>query len=194
MEGNTKRCASVGLGHESLVGRAQTGASFEGFSEHWNSLTVRERRIAEEAAIENWNDPELLEFSKKMHELALLKKHLLSEWISVACPSSAKTGVVVSVEVIQTLFKTAYDELEVMRGFHQRLFRTREYRLYVLKVADQICLTDPDALLALNALRDAVIPHVLASDFSETVAKQLSCVCKAFYRSYERNYRGEEMQ
>jgi hypothetical protein len=43
---------------------------------------VKERRIAEEAAIENWDNPELLDFGKTLNQVVLLKKHLLNEWTS----------------------------------------------------------------------------------------------------------------
>jgi hypothetical protein len=138
------------------------------FLEHWNSLTVRQRRIAKQAAMENWNDPELLEVANHLNELALLEKHLLSEWVPIACPSSAKTGVIISVEFIQILFKPACDDHEVMKGFHQKLFRTREYCRYVQIIADEICQQTKCTFGSATVARRS-IAHV----FCETVVLRL---------------------
>jgi len=164
--------------------------TFDGFHQHWNSLTVKERRIAEETAIENWDNPELLDFANNLGEMALLKKHLLSEWCSFACPSSAKTGIIVGADQLEALFKTNCAPHEVLWEFHHtHLFQTTEYSRYVLKVANEICLTNADGIVALMALRHAVIPYLLANGFSSSVGKQLSCVCKALQQSYNRNCR-----
>jgi hypothetical protein len=170
--------------------------SMTGYGEHWNGLTLKERRIAEESAIDNWDNPELLDFSKNLNKVAQLRKHLLSEWTSFKCPSSAKTGVVVSVNQIESLFGAAESAeadtssaAAILWEFHRRyLFRSKEYCHYVLKVANEICLSPTNGTLAVAALRDTVIPFFLAKGFPKRLAKQLSCVCKALQRSYIRHF------
>jgi hypothetical protein len=166
-----------------------------GYGEHWNGLTLKERRIAEESAIDNWDNPELLDFSKNLNKVAQLRKHLLSEWTSFKCPSSAKTGVVVSVNQIESLFGAAESAeadtssaAAILWEFHHRyLFQTKEYCRYVSKVANEICLSPTNGIIAVAALRDTVIPFFLAKGFPRSLAKQLSCVCKALQRSYIRH-------
>ncbi len=166
---------------------AKKGCFVDGYTRHWSSLSLRERRTAEEAAIENWDEPELMEFGRKLRELAGLKKHLMREWCSVASPSSVKTGVVIGIVVVELFFFDAADADEVELRLQEFLFQTQDYSRYVVKVANAICLTDPSPLLAVQALRLAVIPHVLVRGFSKRIAKQLACVCEALQRSYERH-------
>jgi hypothetical protein len=137
------------------------------FADHWTSLSLRQRRIAEEAAIENWDHPDLLEFGRKLRELATLKRRLMSEWCTFLSPKSVKTGLVISIDLMGVFFEGAVDVNDVWSRLYQFLFRTQEYSRYVLEVANEICLTDPSPLLAVQALRIAVIPHLLVHGFSK---------------------------
>jgi hypothetical protein len=157
------------------------------YDQHWSSLSVRQRRTAEEAAIENWDHPDLLEFGRRLRELAALKRHLMSEWCTFVSPNCVKTGLVISIDLMGVLFEGAVDVNGVLSRLHQFLFQTQEYSRYVLEVASEICLSDPSSLLAVQAFRIAVIPHLLVHGFPKTIVKHLACVCKAFQRSYERH-------
>ncbi len=128
-----------------------------------------------------------MEFGRKLRELAALKRRLMSEWCTFVSPNCVKTGLVISIDLMGVLFEGAVEVNGVLSRLHQFLFQTQEYSRYVVKVANEICLTDPCPFLAVEALRIAVIPHILVSGFPKWIAKQLACVCKALQRSCERH-------
>lgn len=108
---------------------------FHDFTSHWNSLSRRERRAAEESALLNWNNSELEEFFWSYKKEADYKRNLFLDWGYGSARMSHRVGIVLSLETINGI---SNDEM-----LYKHLFTLPLYRAYVMDHAQSIAQTRP---------------------------------------------------
>lgn len=117
------------------------------FGFFWSSLHPRQKRMAEESALLNWDNPEILKFAKYRHDCLNRKKTLRFQYGHPYARFSIETGIVLTEEELENLSES--DHL-----LDQFLFKHPLYHTYVLRCAQRICATPPASEeLALAALK-----------------------------------------
>jgi hypothetical protein len=114
---------------------------------YWCSLPRRKRRIAEEAALLNWYNPELVKFARHWRDCVQRKRSIRQEYGDPHARMSLETGIILTKEQLEQLSED--DHL-----LYEFLFDHPLYQRYVLQCAQRICDTDPaEEALALSALK-----------------------------------------
>jgi hypothetical protein len=122
-------------------------AFYHDFGSYWSSLPIRQKRIAEEAALLNYDNPELLKFAKHRSDCLNRKKTLRQEYGYPYARMSLETGIILTEDQLEH-FSQSEDLL------YPFLFNHPKYQEYVVQCAQRILLTDsaPEKL-AVSALK-----------------------------------------
>ena len=165
----------------------------------WSSLPKRKRRNAEEAALLNWDNPELLKFAKNRRDALNRKKTLRNEYGHTYARMSLKTGIILTEDQLEHFSENAH-------LFDSFLLAHPLYRKYVLYCANEIWASPPpaDEHLAQSAMKiffqvrklkrsiqycPKLICIVPVSFFSNSEKMALRLVCKDFANLFKSDMR-----